>query len=676
MSESAVDLPALFRDETTQRLDQMDTALLAVEAGEAGAETVDSLFRNAHTIKGAAGMLGFDDVRAVAHAAEDILSGVREAQVFPPALAGPLLVATAALRAQVTGDGPAVDDVLGELAASRAALLDGDVRPPGAVAAEPSPPEAAEPVQAVPPATGSPPADVPPPAGTRRELRVPAEKIDHLLDVVGEIMQHRRRLAHSLGPERELAPGVAEVLGAGQRMLDDLKGTAVDMRTLPLAAMTGPLPRAVRDFARAAGKDVEFVITGADTELDRVILESLPEPLTHLLRNAVVHGIECPAGRERAGKPGRGRVELRAVPRGPLVEIVVADDGQGVTAEVIEAARREGSLADLLGQPGYSTAPEVSDLAGRGVGLDAVAAYVRSLGGSLDVSSEPGHGMAVTLLLPLALALVEVLLFERGGAVYGVPLPAVEEVVTVTRTLVLQGRPALELRGRSVPVADFAALIGTAAPPLGDRSPALVITVGGRRAAVTCDALLGQEEVVVKPLGPLFGGVDGYLGATILGDGRVALLVEPGILTRGSRQVAATARPMPPAPDRAVAARKVLVVEDSFSVRELQRSILETAGYLVVTARDGRDAIETLGQDTGIALVITDLEMPELDGLQLTRTIRADAAWSSLPVIIVTSQGSEEDRRRGIEAGADAYMAKRSFDQQALLLNVERLIGR
>jgi len=678
VSESAVDLPALFRDETTQRLDQMDTALLAVEAGEAGAETVDSLFRNAHTIKGAAGMLGFDDVRAVAHAAEDILSGVREAQVFPPALAGPLLVATAALRAQVTGDGPAVDDVLGELAASRAALLDGDVRPPGAVAAEPSPPEAAEPVQAVPPATGSPPADVPPPAGTRRELRVPAEKIDHLLDVVGEIMQHRRRLTHSLGPERELAPGVAEVLGAGQRMLDDLKGTAVDMRTLPLAAMTGPLPRAVRDFARAAGKDVEFVITGADTELDRVILESLPEPLTHLLRNAVVHGIECPAGRERAGKPGRGRVELRAVPRGPLVEIVVADDGQGVTAEVIEAARREGSLADLLGQPGYSTAPEVSDLAGRGVGLDAVAAYVRSLGGSLDVSSEPGHGMAVTLLLPLALALVEVLLFERGGAVYGVPLPAVEEVVTVTRTLVLQGRPALELRGRSVPVADFAALIGTAAPPLGDRSPALVITVGGRRAAVTCDALLGQEEVVVKPLGPLFGGVDGYLGATILGDGRVALLVEPGILTRGSRQVAATARPMPmpPAPDRAVAARKVLVVEDSFSVRELQRSILETAGYLVVTARDGRDAIETLGQDTGIALVITDLEMPELDGLQLTRTIRADAAWSSLPVIIVTSQGSEEDRRRGIEAGADAYMAKRSFDQQALLLNVERLIGR
>jgi two-component system, chemotaxis family, sensor kinase CheA len=318
----------------------------------------------------------------------------------------------------------------------------------------------------------------------------------------------------------------------------------------------------------------------------------------------------------------------------------------------------------------------VSDLAGRGVGLDAVAAYVRSLGGSLDVSSEPGHGMAVTLLLPLALALVEVLLFERGGAVYGVPLPAVEEVVTVTRTLILQGRPALELRGRSVPVADFAALIGTAAPPLGDRSPALVITVGGRRAAVTCDALLGQEEVVVKPLGPLFGGVDGYLGATILGDGRVALLVEPGILARGSRQVTAMAMPMPPAPDRAVAARKVLVVEDSFSVRELQRSILETAGYPVVTARDGRDAIETLGQDTGIALVITDLEMPELDGLQLTRAIRADAAWSSLPVIIVTSQGSEEDRRRGIEAGADAYMAKRSFDQQALLLNVERLIGR
>ena len=270
-------------------------------------------------------------------------------------------------------------------------------------------------------------------------------------------------------------------------MLGDLKDTAVGMRTLPLSVITGPLPRAVRDMARAAGKDVEFAVTGADTELDRVIVESLSEPLAHLLRNAVVHGIEPPAERQRAGKAARGRVELRAVPRGSIVEIVVADDGRGVSPEVIEQARHEGSLTGLLARAGYSTAPEVTDLAGRGVGLDAVKTYARSLGGSIEVRSEPFRGMDVVLWFPLALALAEVLLFERGGAVYGVPLAAVEEVVTVPQPLVLQGRPALEIRGRSLPVYDFAALVGAAAPPLGDRPPALVIAVGGRRVIVSCD---------------------------------------------------------------------------------------------------------------------------------------------------------------------------------------------
>jgi chemotaxis protein histidine kinase CheA len=742
VSESDADLTELFRDEAAQRLDQMDTGLLAIEAGDAGgAETVNSLFRNAHTIKGAAGMLGFDDIRAVAHAAEDVLASVRAAGTFPPGLAALLLRATAALRTQVTGAGEPVDDLLDDLAASRATFADGDIPPPGgagtemmapeatglpatgapaaagpaaaspaagspaagfAVAApetdalEPGAPEpgeqgaqepgaqepgaqepgAPEPVarEAGAPEPGAPQAGGPRSAAQRHTLRVPAEKIDHLLDVAGEIMQDRRRLAHSLGAEQRLSEEIADVLGAGQRMLDDLKDTAVGMRTLPLSVIAGPLPRAVRDLALAAGKDVEFVVTGADTELDRVILESLSDPLVHLLRNAVVHGVESPAERELAGKRARGRVELRAVPRGSLVEIVVADDGRGVSPEVIKKARHEGSLTELLARAGYSTAAEVTDLAGRGVGLDAVRTYARSLGGSLEVRSEPGRGMDVVLLLPVALALAEVLLFGRGGAVYGVPLAAVEEVVTVTHPVTLQGRPALEIRGKSLPVYDFAELVGAAAPPLGDRPPALVIAVGGRRVIASCDTLLGQEEVVIKSLGPLLAGVEGYLGASILGDGRIALLVEPAMLARGPRQMPGTA-----APDGAAglrAAPRILVVEDSFTVRELQRSILEAAGYPVATARDGRDALAALHRDAGIALVVTDLEMPELDGIGLTRAIRADAVRSSLPVVIVTSHGSEDDRRRGIEAGADAYMAKQSFDQQALLSAVERLVGR
>jgi len=664
MSDPDADLAQLFRDESAQRLDQMDTALLAVESGAAGAETIDSLFRNAHTIKGAAGMLGFDDVRALAHAAEDVLASVRGAGVFPPEFAPPLLRATTALRAQINADGTAepVAGLMKDLAACRAVLTDGETpgsAPGAAAAADPVSP-APEPVAAG--------------AGDGRTLRVPAAKIDHLLDVAGEIMQYRTRLAHSLGGQAGRPEDVAEAFAAGERMLDELRDTAVGMRTLPLAVIAGPLPRMVRDFARAAGKEVEFVVTGADTELDRVILESLSEPLGHLLRNAVIHGVESPAERERAGKPVRGRVELRAASRGSFVEIVVADDGRGASPEVLSEARREGSLADVLAKPGYSTAEEVTDLAGRGVGLDAVRSYVHSLGGSLAVRSEPGQGMEIVQLLPVALSLMEVLLFERGDAVYGVPLAVVEQVVIATETLTLQGRPALEIGGSSVPVADFAELIGADAPPLGAQPPALIVSAGGRRAVVTCDALLDEEVVVVKPLGPLLASVEGYLGASILGDGRIALLIEPATLTRKSQGVPGSTGSG--ATDGLAAATRILVVEDSFTVRELQRSILEAAGYSVATAHDGRDALAVLDRDAAISLVITDLEMPELDGIGLTRAIRADTARSSLPVVVVTSRADEEDRLRGIEAGADAYMGKRSFDQQALLATVERLVGR
>jgi two-component system chemotaxis sensor kinase CheA len=670
MNEPDAELQEVFHDEVSQRLDEMEAALLAIESGTADSSVIDALFRDAHTIKGTAGMFGLDDVAAVAHAAEDILAVLRERGTVPPGMADPLLHATGVVRARVNGEEAPVDDLLDELATSLAALS-------GAGAGEtttPTPrrPSAAEVVPPPPPAAAR---EQRRPGTDQRSVRVPPGKIDHLLDVVGEAMQDGRRLAHALGAtadaEAGLPENIADALSGSARTLGELKDAAVKMRTLPVAVIAGSLPRAIRDLARAAGKDVEFTVTGAETELDRVILDSLADPITHLLRNAVAHGIESPAERERAGKPRRGRVELRAVPRGGLVEIVVADDGRGITREVAEQARAEGSLTDILSRTGYSTAGEVTELAGRGVGLDAVRDYVQSLGGGFEIRSQPGQGMEVSLLLPLALALLDVLLFERGGSVFGVPLSVVEEVVTVTETTAMQGRPSLIVRGRAIPVADVATLLGAQAPPLRASPPALVLGMTDRRVAVTCDALLGTEEVVVKPLRPLLATVRGYLGAAILGDGRIALLAEPVALTRDRPAIE------PAAPHaRPAASRKVLVVEDSFTVRELQRSILETAGYETVTARDGREALQVIGQDPEIALVVTDLEMPRVDGLGLTRALRADPAHASLPVVIVTSHGSEEDQRKGIEAGADAYMAKRNFDQHALLATVERLIGR
>jgi two-component system, chemotaxis family, sensor kinase CheA len=664
----------IFRDEARGRLDKIVETLLALEDGSAEADALDALFRDTHTIKGAAGMVGLDDIGALAHVMEDLLAQARDSGTLPTQLVDPLLRAADALRANVEGKGEVTAEHIAQLTAARMAA--------SAQAAEPEAPAPAAAV-AVPPeapalATEM-PAHAPAPAQTeRRSIRVPAEKIDTLLDLVGETVLHRRRLEHELGAHaaRGAKRLVSDELDVGERLLDGLKGAAISMRTLPLSSIVTPLPRAVRDLAAETGKEVELVVKGADTELDRVILEALPEPLVHMLRNSIAHGIEAPDERERVGKPPRGRLELRAEQRGGIVEVTVADDGRGVSEETLAEARRLGSLTEVLTQPGFSTAEEVSSISGRGVGLDAVKDQVEAFGGSLEVRSERGRGTEVILRLPLALALIKVLLIERAGNVYGFPLASVEEALSLGETMSLSGRPALELRGRCIPLGDLAQLMGASADAPAARAPVVVLTASGKRMAVTCDALLGEEEVVVKPLGPLLSQLSMYMGAAILGDGRIALLVDPAAVVRTSTDQRATGGDSPVASAAEPAAPKVLVVEDSLTIRELQRSILEAAGYRVQTARHGRDALGHLDRDDEIDLVVTDVEMPEMDGIELTQTIRAHATCSTLPVVIVTSLGDDDDRQRGIEAGADAYMVKQKFDQHDLLETVERLVGR
>ena len=243
----------------------------------------------------------------------------------------------------------------------------------------------------------------------------------------------------------------------------------------------------------------------------------------------------------------------------------------------------------------------------------------------------------------------------------------------MTETLSLTGLKALDVRGSSIPFSDLAELLGADAPPLPERAPAIVVTTAGRRVALACDRLIGESEVVVKDLGPLLASVSGYLGAAILGDGRVALLIDPAAATTRPQAAQSTASSSPPSAEGV--SRTLLVVEDSFMVRELQRSILEAAGYRVETAKHGLEALERLASNSNIDLVVTDVDMPEMDGLALTEAIRARTEWQSLPIVVVSSRASDEDRRRGVDAGADAYMVKDSFDQHALLETVARLVG-
>jgi two-component system chemotaxis sensor kinase CheA len=640
----------VFREEAAERLDRMVETLLSLESGQPPG-AIDALFRDAHSLKGSAGMVGIEDARVIADAIEEILADARKRAKFDRNLVDPLLRATDALRRAIAGEAGIAAAAVNDLA-ERPALADGGGARSTASVARSAPSR----------------------TNGQRLIRTSADKVDRLMDSVGETVLHSRRLAHLLGGAEGAERGVERIdeeLARGEVLLDALQDSVIQMRTLPLSSITGQFPRAVRDLAVARGCEVELHISGADTPLDRMILEGISETLTHLLRNAVAHGIEPPDERLAAGKPARGRIELRAEQRGSLVAIEVHDDGRGVAPELVGKAGEGRALADVLAEAGFSTATEVTDISGRGVGLDAVKSNVESLGGSLAMRSEPGRGTTVTLTLPVTLALLRVLLLERADQTFGVPLTSVEEVITVTNAVALGGREAIELRERPIPIADLAQLIGAAAPAVRVTPPAVVVGSSGRRVAVVCDRIVEEQEVVMKGLGPLLHAVAGYLGAAILGDGGVVLILDPAFL---SKLLPRGAKPAVSPEQRGPS--KLLVVDDQFTVRELQRSILQAAGYRVETARDGREALLRLTGEPDIELVVTDIEMPEMDGIELLRQVRADAKHSSLPIIVVTARGGDEDRRRGLEAGADAYIVKEQFDQDTLLDTVGRLLTR
>jgi two-component system, chemotaxis family, sensor kinase CheA len=685
------DLARIFAEEATEHIDAMVACLLALEAGKEPEEATELLFRHAHSIKGNAGMVGFEDAGTIAAAIEEVLQRAREAGSLSPDLAEPLLQATDALRRAVAGErglARGASEVLVGLAAgggtpSSAAASSGRGAGTGGGPAGPATAPrrrasdgktGARESASEPSSPAARPADSRTPA---RSLRVSAEKVDRLLDAVGETVLHSRRLDHMLGASAgALDERVEREVDRNERLLAGLQEAVLELRTVPLSSITGPLPRAVRDIAAAEGKEVELQITGAETQFDRALLEGMSDLLGHLLRNAIAHGIEPPDERERAGKPRRGRLRLHAEPRGGQVAIDVSDDGGGIAASVLaEAARRGASIADVLSQSGFSTASGVSDIAGRGVGLDAVKRQVESVGGSVFIETEPGASTRATLLLPISLSLLRVLIVRRGAQRYGIPLANVSEVIAVERMMMLVEQPSIEVRGECVRLFDLADLLGTSARELPTVPTALLVQAASQRVAIACDHVIGEEETVVKPLrASLTPGV-GYLGATILSDGGVMLILDPTDLVRRAPRRSAPVRVAATATQKASESPKVLVVDDQFTVRELQRSILHAAGYRVGVARDGREALEELGSKGDYDMVVTDLQMPEMDGLELLAAIRSDPQRTHLPVVMVTSHASEEDRKRGAEAGADAYIVKSEFDQQALLDTVERLVG-
>lgn len=704
---------AAFREEMREHLQALTEALLALESQRGGAAAVGELFRRVHTIKGAARLMGFGHVADVAHSMEDVLDDLRAGRLrVGPWLLDAMLTAVDTLRKLVRtppGEVPDTDDA----EAVRRRLVDlrrPSAGPPGTV------PEEEQAVISF---------DGPGIWGLGREtVRVDVGRIDTILNLAGELMvvdaARRQRADEMARMLAALSSATADaragdlVLGADQirrvlqRVSDELarvrrlasQGTEVlreihyqvsALRMLPIRTLFSIVPRAARDMARDAHKEIEVLVEGEDTEIDRDLLERLRAPVLHLVRNAVAHGVESPAERIAAGKPRAGRIRVGAYSRGARATIEIEDDGRGVDfASVRSAAVRLGMLSSaeaeamdesgcigLLFSPGFTTSPTVSQSAGRGVGLDVVKADMDELKGYVRLETRPGRGTKVTLDVPITLAYTHVLLIEVGRCTYGLPCASTQGIVQIPVDAVrtLQSRDAVEVGGQTVPVVWMHRVLGAelSGRRKTARLPAVLLGPSEQPIAFLVDRVVSDDNVIVKPLGPLLRRVPFLSGCTILGDGRVALLLSASTLCEAARSmdfaVGEVLSPRVPAPSR-----RVLVVDDAAITRELERAILDAAGYEVETATDGQDALAKL-RSREYALVVADIEMPVLDGLELTAAIREDARLRGLPVVVVSSRESDEDRQRAMEIGAQAYLPKGAFDRVALLDTIETLIG-
>ena len=571
----------------------------------------------------------------------------------------------------------------------------------------------------------------------RQSLRVPVEKLDRLAHLAPEMVvqslkafeRHTelRRLERMLSRLRDrvrearLTPETAEVdrgaqladyadaLDAVTRRMreflvnfsddrvrlnlitEELRQNVIELTMLPVASVFDGFPRAVRDLARTFNKEIELTIRGRETELDKKIIEQIAEPLIHLIRNAVDHAIETTADRERIGKPPAGQLVLSAEQQGNRILITLKDDGCGIDLQMLRAVAiqrhvapageidrwSQEQLLDLIFHPGFSTRSSATDVSGRGVGMDVVKSVVERLGGAVRVQSELGRGTTVTLNLPLSLALLRVVLLEAGEELFAMPTAAIRRILQVDSADIghLQQGPVAEVDGETIPLTPLSTMLGVPAASATPRQTVLVAEGGEGRFGILVEAVHEEQELVFKELrGPLRHQKT-FTGAALLGNGDIVPILDVNALFD---LASATPSPaVPPVMPRRAAPRvcRVLVVDDSLVAGELQKNILLAAGYESEIASDGVEALEVLRHKEW-DLVVADVDMPRMTGFELTERIRADEQFRDIPVIIVTSRDTVDDRRRGFEVGADAYVLKREFDQTQLLDTVRRLIGR
>ncbi|MFI4987893.1 MAG: response regulator [Alphaproteobacteria bacterium] len=760
-------LLATFAVEADEHIRALSSGLIELEKAppaEAQRKIIERIFREVHSLKGAARVVNLDDVQSISHALESVFAALKRGTVAcTPELLDLLHHAASVLKGTTaassgTGASEQRSEVLalvGRLdAVSKGALARGSLEadapksaqeggPPAASGADKAATEAA-----VATAAGAAAATV----------RIAVSRLDSLLRQAEELISAKLTAEQRVTDARELASELAAHVKARQvsrrqaaaarsglrkseggqsrrRVDDDVrrfldaatdderalqslvgKATALttsaarDQRTLakmvdslledakkalmvPVSALLEPFPGLVRDLARAQGKEVDLVIRGEDLEIDRRIQEEMKDPLLHLVRNCIDHGIEPVAERAARGKPRRGTIWIVISQReAGKARIAIGDDGAGIDAARVRAAAEksgavtskeaetldERAITQFIFRSGVSTSPILTDISGRGLGLAIVQEKVERLGGKLSLETVLGRGTTFRATLPMTLAAFRGVVVRADRGTFILPINNVERVARVSAADVrsVENRDTVRINGGTLSLVRLRDALGLPAPSADEsdaqRQSVVVLASAGERIAFAVDAIVGEQEVLVKGLGNQLSRVRNVAGASVLGSGMLApVLNVRDLMISASRARRSAAEAAVPA--EAARQKSVLVAEDSITARTLLKNILESAGYRVRTAVDGIEAWTALKSEA-FDLVVSDVEMPRMDGFGLTSRIREDKRLSELPVVLVTALESREDRERGIDAGADAYIAKSSFDQSNLLDVIGRLI--
>jgi two-component system sensor histidine kinase and response regulator WspE len=736
---SELSMLELFRVEVENQAPLLTAGLLALERDPEAADQLEACMRAAHSLKGAARIVDIAAAVGVAHAMEDCFVAAQEGRLrlrqshIDLLLGGVDLLARFAHSPEMEPlDSPQVKAFT---LALESAMQDDGMSDPAPGAAAPASEEVL--LRA--------PAAMAESAAQDRVVRVSADNLNRLLGLAGESLVAARwlrpfadsllrlkRLQHeavqrldalhdhvaapTASPEESarialdeikrrvveceqlLAEGLADVETFERRSADlsrRLYDEAVACRMRPFADGVHATPRMLRDLGRSLGKQVRLEIVGAATPVDRDVLERLDAPLGHLLRNAIDHGIESPEQRRAAGKPAEGVVRLEARHSAGALEISVSDDGRGISLDAMRRAvvernhtkaelaaeLSEAELLEFLFLPGFTLSNRVTDMSGRGVGLDAVQDMVKQVRGSVRVSTEAGQGTRFQLQLPLTLSVVRTLLADVGGEPYAFPLARIVRASRVApgQVEMLEGRQHIEVDGRRIGLVTAHQILQTEEPQAAGGDLAVVV-IGDHAETygVVVDRFLGERELVVHALDPRLGKIKDISAGALMEDGSPVLIIDVEDMIRSVQKLIASGHLSQAQPGHAAVdgrrRKRVLVVDDSLTVRELERKLLAQHGYEVEVAVDGMDgwnAVRTGHFD----LLVTDVDMPRMDGIELVGLVKKNPNLKALPVMIMSYKDRAEDHRRGLEAGADHYLTKGSFHDETLLQAVVDLIG-